>query len=186
MKLSETGDLAVKVNGAWQVFDTAFVYEAEARIDEVATVTKHKAPELMSYYNRAWLRLGEVLQCLERLQTEAAKRVELVRASVLLDKAEGVLREKGLRASAELREAVVSMDEEYKKEKDQLESIKAAIALFEIKQKGFEMAYLGVRKILGESAYNAKSTPIFNRGSDSTPVGNVRQQYGKASNFLEE
>lgn len=181
MRITPDGKLAVKDGDNWSVFDTSFVYEVEGRIEEVRFVTPHKAPELLAYFNRAWLRLGEIISRLEEMLAKAKTKQELAKASVLLDRCDHILKEKGLKPSVDLREAVVSQDADYQKATAEMEGLKAAVALFEIKHKGIEMAYLSVRKIVGESTYNMKNSSNHNRGSDSTPVGGVRGEYGRTS-----
>lgn len=181
MRLTPDGQLIVKTEGAWCRLDISFVYQAEDRIDEVQFVTPHKAPELLAFFNRVWLRLGEILSRLEGMLNTAKTKQDLVKAEILLDKCDAIFKEKGLKPSVDLRASVVSMSEDYQKVSNEVDSLKAAIALLEGKHKGIEMAYLSVRKIVGESAYNMRNSSGHSRDSESKPVGSVRREYGAPS-----
>src|SRR5690606_22674025 len=129
----------------------------EARIMEVATVTQLKAPELLASFNVAYLRAAELVGLLEAQSILFERHASQVRAVVILDRAPVRLKEKGLateknpNGSADLRQAVLDSDDEYRQAMDAVGQINALLSLFKEKKKAIEMAYTSVKKILGET-----------------------------------
>jgi hypothetical protein len=140
-------------------FDLNYVVAVESRIEEISIVTPHKAPELLAAFNRAWLELGQAVGKLEEAENDATQYASLVKGEILLDKAEDILKSKGLKGSADLRQAVIDTDPTYREAIDKLNAIRAAREFLKIKQKAIEMAYLSVRKIVGENTYNMRNKP---------------------------
>lgn len=171
MKLTPDKKLAVRSAKGWRVFDLGDVYAAEDRIAEVALVTPHKAPELLAFFNKVWLKVDEIVRLLEMEVVDAKQAVAMKRSEVILDRAEAIFKEKQLKASADLRQAVVDADVEYRAVLDVQNSLEAAAAFLKGKQKGVEMAYGSVRKILGESTYNMRNDSNNAITNNRTPVG---------------
>ena len=189
MILTKDKHLAVRVGvdgvSKMRVFDLSDVYEAQDRIEEVAFVTPHKAPELLAYFNKVWLKVDEISNLLEMEMAEAKKNVAVKRSEIILDRCEAIFKEKGLKASADLRQAVVDADPDYITLVDIQNSLEAAIAFLSGKQKGIEMAYGSVRKILGESTYNMRNGS-GNVGNVENPNDqSIRNNFGKTHNYVD-
>ncbi len=130
------------------------IFIAENRAQEVATVNQHKAPELLALFNRAYLDLSNMLSQLRFQQTRAEDCVAKRKAVLLVDIIPGQLKEKGLASSADVRQALIDLDEEYQRAKERLDFIEATIEYIKGKIKFMENAYTSVKKIMGENAYN--------------------------------
>lgn len=152
----------------------------EGRIPEIATVTPHKAPELLATFNRSYLDLDKYIKQVE-LEVNVAKQYQsVVKASILLDRAEDVFKAKGLKASADLRQALVDLDPDYQNATERLNALEAAREYLKGKQKGIEMAYGSVRKIIGESVYNHRNTNLNGTMDYEQSVGeDIRSNFGK-------
>ena len=146
---------------------------AEARIEEVATVTGHKAPELMSMFNRVYLKIDEIVRMIELEVIHAKQNQAMVRSQILLDKVEDVFKAKGIKPSADLRQAVLDADPDYQAASMRTSALEAAREFFKGKQKGIEMAYSSVRKILGESpqSYAHRNTNLNGTVDYSRSIG---------------
>jgi hypothetical protein len=131
------------------------IYETESRIQEVATVNAHKAPELLAAFNIAYLDIRDYIVRLHLCLADAESSANTRKSIVILDIVPQVLRDKGIASarspggSEDQREAVLAQDAEYLKRKDRIDIIKAIIELLEGKKIGIEWAYTSVKKILG-------------------------------------
>jgi hypothetical protein len=150
-----------------------FVYWAENRISEVATVNPHKAPELLAVFNKAWSELGKLRTKLKMELGTAQQQVNLRRGQVLLDEADGVLKGKGLATSKDLREAVVEVDSKFQELSARLHTLQVYEEWLEVKSKSLEMAYTSVKKILGERPGLGGGSTAYphHNGNQSTPAG---------------
>lgn len=154
------------------------IYRAEERIQEIAFVTQHKAPELLAMFNMVFLELTRHITRVKYEKVEAEKAAERVRAVILLDKVPGILEAKGLTSarspagSEDLRNAILSVDPEYSAAVDKCDQVNAVLGLLEGKLKGIEWAYSSVKKILGENAYNHSNPTLKDSGSGGC-FGNV-------------
>lgn len=182
MKIKDGVLLARRVspNSGGLALDLNEILAVEARIGEIAHVNPHKAPELLAAFNKAWLDAGDHLNKLEEEINNGEQYIGQVRGEILLDRADGILRERGLKGSADLRQAIVDTDPEYIEASSRLRALQAARASLKNKQKAFEMAYHSVRRIVGENAYNRRNKPGTDIGQD-TPVGGTdhRSGFGK-------
>lgn len=131
------------------------IYETESRIQEVATVNAHRAPELLATFNMAYLDVKNYIVRLHLCLADAEKAANLRKSIVILDIVPGVLKAKGISnarspgGSEDQREAVLAQDQEYIKCTDRVHMIEAIIELLEGKKEGFEWAFTSVKKILG-------------------------------------
>jgi hypothetical protein len=131
------------------------IYDTESRIQEVATVNAHKAPELLATFNMCYLDIKNYVTRLHLCLADAEKAKNLRRSIVVLDIVPQVLRDKGVAnarspgGSEDQREAVLAQDVEYIKCVDRINMIEAIIELLKGKEEGIEWAYTSVKKILG-------------------------------------
>jgi hypothetical protein len=162
--------------GSPQVIDLTDVYAIEQRIQEVAFVTKAKAPELMSRFNEAYLFVHKHISLLKYELVRSEVAANKLKSVILLDKVPMILEQKGLvsgksrAGSADLRDAILSQDEQYQEALDQTEKLKCIIELLKGKLEGFEMAYTSVKKILGEDAFSMLNRTMGS-GTGDAPVG---------------
>ena len=153
---------------------------AEDRIPEIAAMTPQKAPELLALFNRIYLDLDKLVKQVE-LEVHTAKQHQAtVKATVILEKAEDYFKERGIKGSPDWRQAVVDLDEDYQKATERLNALEAAREFLKGKQKGIEMAFGSVRKIIGESMYNHRNTNLNGTVDYEQQVGeDVRSNFGK-------
>jgi len=134
------------------------IIRAEQRIDEIAIVNAIRAPELLKTFNKAYLQLRQYISALEFEYETAVKYQGEVRATIILDDAPRVLRERNLvseknpSGSVDQREAVVALDERFKKISEVVNSLKCFISLLEGKKDAIEKAYTSVKRILPDNS----------------------------------
>ena len=150
---------------------------AEQRGEEVSAVTPHKAPELLATFNRAYLDASEIFSRLKLEQARGEDAVAKAKALVLIDKLPGLLKEKGLSSSADIREALVESDTDYQKAKERLDMINAMVEYIKGKMRFLENAYTAVKKIMDTENWSMliaaeRGRTVVEPGeADSTPVG---------------
>jgi len=153
----ENSELTYEVaNGNTLVVNLLDLNLALSRIGEIQGVTKLKAPELLSTFNKAWRDAAESIAVARVARIQAQRAADRVRAILLLDKIPTILKEKGLTSprspggSEDLRQAALDIDEEYQKALEIGDKIDCVVELLRGKQKSVEMAYSSVKKILGD------------------------------------
>lgn len=163
-------------------FEMEQIYLLEARQQELATMNKVNAPELMQAFINGY---GAATRALIQLQwelTQAQKHLDERKAVVFLDIAPGVLAAKGLvrpsnpAGSQDQREAVLALDTDYKSLKDRYSMIEAAVEFLKSKAKGFEQSFQTAKKVYDSlSSTNALAVGVTRpAGSMSDPgVGGV-------------
>jgi hypothetical protein len=138
------------------ILDMRAIAEAEGRIREIAGVNAHKAPELLSMFNRVYLDINDYIRQAKLDQQQATKKMEQRRSVVILDLVPDILTKKGLvrpgspGGSEDLRNAVLAQDQEFQQAKDEAELAEACYELLKGKQRAIEMAYSSVKKIIGD------------------------------------
>lgn len=143
-------------DGTSVALDMGEIYQAEARVKEVAIVNAHKAPELLAVFNMAFLTLNDHLRKLEMCLNEADKKARQIRSVIILDKVPEILKAKGLASarspggSEDQRQAVLDADADYTAARDRVELIRCMIELLKGKRQAFEMAYTSIKKLLSE------------------------------------
>ena len=75
------------------------IRQADARLQEVAFTNAHRAPELLTLFNRAWLDTSRYLNLLEYEMDVAERRLAEIRAIFIIDKLPALLAEKGFASS---------------------------------------------------------------------------------------
>lgn len=139
------------------VLDMTSIYGAAARVHEVSIVNNGKAPELLALFNVAYLNVARCIAVVEYEREVAEKRLGEIRAVLLLDKMPELLRKKGLTTdrnplgSVDMREAVINQDPEYQDMAMLAINLKCHLTLLKEFKSGFEMAYNGVKKVMGDS-----------------------------------
>lgn len=161
------------------VIDLGHWARLEARIQEVATVTPVKAPELLATFNRAALDLDSLGTQLELEYQIAVREADKVRAEVLLDRVPKILAEKGLATaknpmgSEDLRNAVLAQDRDYDAAIERAEQLKALTKLVRGKYDAFERAFRSVRTLVGEQnfSFSLPARDLSHRPGDVKEVG---------------
>lgn len=151
------------------------IARAEARQEELAYVTKDKAPELLRAINHGWLEVSKLALLVNRELNKAKKELAGRKAIILVDLLPQILVQKGIeQANAEVRQAVLDLDEEYGRREDRVEQIRVVLELLKIKAKGFENTFTAIKKVLGQSQLLSGADPTNlghgPRSDDHLPV----------------
>lgn len=154
MDTNLTVQIVPRANENQLVFNMKKVLVAEARADEIAIVTPHKAPELLATFNRGYLDASNIFAGVKFEQARAEEEVAKIRANILIDKVPALLKEKGLPSSADMRQALVDADPDYQAAKDRLAYLDAAVEYVKGKMKFLENAYTSVKKIMDTGNWN--------------------------------
>lgn len=169
--MSEVASASVLAHNSLIVTDTAIVYrqpsdghpmeinleeiaKAEARIQEIQTVTPTKAGELLAAFTVAWRDLDKLIVLLTYQHVVATTKLKEVRARILVDDVPGVLKEKGLPSSKDVRDAIVDRNQEVQEAAETVHQIHCILELIKGKKEAMGMAFSSVKRIVGEGAYN--------------------------------
>ena len=169
--MSEVASAGVLTHNSLVVTDNAIVFrqasdgrpmeinleeiaKAEARIQEIQTVTPTKAGELLAAFTVAWRDLDKLVVLLTYQHVVATNRLKEVRARILVDAVPGILKEKGLPSSKDVRDAIVDRDPEAQEAAETVHQIHCILELIKGKREAIGMAFSSVKRIVGEGAYN--------------------------------
>src|ERR1035437_102311 len=135
----------------------ARISQAEHRVDEIVTCNEHKGPELMAFFNKAYIDATDYSNKLAAEIIRAQKLADKRKSVVILDEVPRILKEKGLVPEGSSRisgtvsqqEAILTQDPQYQEAVDLVDCLEHYKDLMDRKMDTIEKAYLGVRKILG-------------------------------------
>lgn len=128
--------------------DLRQIRHAEARLPEVAIITKEKAPELIAEFNQACLDSGRAMARIHKELNEAKRLADRRAANVRLSLTNDYLEERGLNNSKDVRDACVAADEEYNEILEKIEFLNAMYMLWQTKAKAFDRAYQAIKKLI--------------------------------------
>jgi hypothetical protein len=140
------------------VLDLSEIYVALGRKDEVATVNSHKAPELLSLFNVAYLNSSRVLNALQYELVLCEHLIREIKAIILMDRMKDILEKAGLAnsrnplGSEDVRQSVYERDPEYKRATTLAENLGCYITQVSDWRKFFQNAFDSVKKIMGSEA----------------------------------
>ncbi len=165
------------------VLDLSEIYTAYGRKDEVAIVNSHKAPELLSLFNVAYLNASRVLNALQYELTMVEHGIREIKAIILMDRMKGILESQGLAnarnplGSEDIRQAVYERDPEYKRATLLAENLTCYITQITDFRRFFQNAFDSVKKIMGSEALGSYGRQNPNlvaslSGTDNRPTTN--------------
>jgi hypothetical protein len=135
------------------IIDFASVEAARGRLEEVASVNSHKAPELLAFYNKSWGKLWKLSSLLVYQRNLADKALADAKAEALLAVTDAVAEARGFRrATQEIRKAIADRSPEVHAATERLEEIRFVLNHVQGLAKEFENAYTSVKKIVGSSS----------------------------------
>lgn len=125
------------------------VVKAEARLGEIAITNSHKAPELLSTFNQAWLELNRIVTMLtyERNKAELAKK-RCKSEAILCCNDAAILAKGHKKASADLRDAMSELDPDVTKASETLNELEALLCFLKGKQEAFRKGFQAVKELL--------------------------------------
>lgn len=140
---------------------------AEARLAETAKVTDHTAPELLSFFNKTWLRLNEAVTALMHHRNQAENAYQDAQADVLVTLDDDHMEAKGFKkSSADVRKAMIGRDPGVKQARDRLDNLKTVLLFVQGKAKAFERAYRDTEA----RRRDGRLPPLPLRGGNPPPV----------------
>ena len=139
-----------------QTYDMSQPNQAESRVQEIAYVTRQKAPELISVFARACFVLSRHLTAIHLAHQMAVKAAANRRAVLLIDVIPSILAEKKLASNESNRESLITLDPEYDKLSTVEIEFEAALLYMKRKIEDMESALNATKKVVGEtdSVYN--------------------------------
>jgi len=151
------------------------IHRAEARMEEVQSVTPLKAPELLTALNRAWLDVSRAGLAVRQHRLKAEGALKARKAVVLLEILPKMLVEKQLgKANEELREAILTQDAEYARLEARLQQLEAIEELLKLKARAFDNAFTAVKRIVNSPAL----------GMGAGDVGHVPKDGGRLEDLV--
>jgi hypothetical protein len=154
-----TGDGRSKMS-----IDLVGIAIAEQRLQDVATVNQHTAPELLKVYNEAWLDLNKTVACLTREKNKAEAACTRASAEAKMKCTDAAIQAKGhSKASADLRKAFVDLDSDVVECKERVDEISFVLDIVKGKMQAFFNAYNSVKRLteqrLPPPSYSSSSSP---------------------------
>lgn len=153
------------------------ILRAEQRQDEVATVNSTRAPELLAEFTKQWLNLSRLVAQVTAERNRAEKELNKRKSIILVDLMPERLAQKGLSSSADNREAIITLDDEYIKLGDTFDQISAILELLKGKLRSFDMAFTSVKRIITSDTYMQ-----FNKNNSLS--GDTYSQNNPKNNFV--
>ena len=135
------------------IIDLEQILIAEKRQDEVAYVNSEKAPELLATFNKQWLELSRLVAELTSARNVAERELGKRRSVILLDLMNERLAVKGVSSSADNREAVILLDEQYIKLSEIVDQIAAVLELMQGKRKAMDNSFTATKRIITQDTY---------------------------------
>lgn len=133
--------------------DMKTIHKAEARIHELAFITKAKAGEFVAFMTQAHREARDHRAEVKREWGRWKQRLKTLRGLVVLDRAPTILKQKELASSRspagseDLRDSVVNTDAEYIRAVDKTLQVEAAFDLLDTKVETLRMAYFSAHAL---------------------------------------
>jgi len=131
--------------------DMSRIYQAERRLHDLAIVTPGNAPEFMGEMNAsAHITMNHVSEITRELifaRQALDRRKAVVILEVLPEKLIS-LKDRGIKANEDIREAILATDNEYMGLRDRVECLEAASIHLDNKVKSFVRAFNAARSIM--------------------------------------
>lgn len=168
------------------IIDLEEILKAELRQEEVATVNHEKAPELLATFTKQWLDLSRLVSLLTAERNKSEKELNKRRSVILVDLMTERLTSKGLSSSADNREAIILLDEEYIKLSDVFDQISAILELMKGKMKAMDMAYSSTKRLVTQDTYmqynrnNSLSGDTYSKPNQNNQPTNYTKSTTKA------
>lgn len=125
------------------------IVEKEQRLDDVARINSHTAPELLSTFNRCWLDLDKLCVFLTDAKNKAKNSIDNIEGQLGLECTEEVLIALGHhKASADLRKSWVACQDKLINAKERLTQISTVLDYCRGKQQAFKNGYESVKKLI--------------------------------------
>jgi hypothetical protein len=159
-----------------QINVTAIV-EKEQRLDDVARVNSHTAPELLTTFNRCWLDLDKLCVALADAKNKAKQAIDQIECQLILECTDEALKLAGhTKASADLRKAWVGANSKLNQAKSRLIEISTVLDYMRGKQQAFKNGYESVKKLINpqlptDSNPGKMPEPFVNRGNEIVNFG---------------
>ena len=195
-------------NGSSLAVNLRTLIEAEHRCDEVESVTPSKAPELLSFLNRACRETHQLALMVLKEKQRGERDAKRIRGRLILDEIPTLLKEKGLASARspagneDLREAVLDTNEEYLAAQETVQYLDSVYELINGKLQSFSRAFYAVKGVIGnnhhtgynrfsagaddtqESGMEAPSSswrdvPESRRATPAGPPGSIRSRFGR-------
>jgi hypothetical protein len=169
------------LKGSPLIINLAEIAKAEARLVDVQSVTKHKAPELLVVFNNSIAELRKVYIKLRHETDRAEMAYKQAEATALLDVTDEKIRARGhSKASADLRKAMASLDESVTAAADRFFEIRALRDFILSKIESFDNAYTSVKKIFSDVPNGSPGTvPLHNHTGGNYPPGIIEDTFGQ-------
>lgn len=127
--------------------DMTEVYRIERRIEEIRNANPETMPDLITEFTIGFIQVGKMVSCAQLELADAKMSLSEAKAIATLDRAEKVLAEKGVKSTADSREAVLALDPDVQSAQHRVAAIDACLNLLYNKLSAFEWSYQSVKKI---------------------------------------
>lgn len=123
------------------------IHRIENRILEIRESNPATMPDLIADFNYGYILLGKAISKVQLELSEAEIAYNEIKSITLLDKVEGILEEKGIKSTADMREAALLSNSEVIEAKRRIGLLESYMSLLTNKAKSLEMAYHGAKEV---------------------------------------
>ncbi len=127
--------------------DMAKVVQGQSRIEEIARVNPANGQGLMAFFLSCWQNLHDANTTVTEHRERATDVLKRAKAEALLGADEKV-KLRGGKPSADLRDAIVALDEDVKAAQEKLYEIEAVLSWVRGRSQQFEAAWRSVRTLI--------------------------------------
>lgn len=120
------------------------------RLGQVASVNSSTAPALMAALNKAWLDLGDLVTVVRHRLVQAQDWLRQERSRILIDEVPGLIKEKQLANSKDVRDALIEQHAGYQRHRETVHELEAVLQWLVDRRDAVKNAWNAVRAILGD------------------------------------
>lgn len=136
------------------IFDMTEIYRILARTSEIERVTPATYGQLVTEFNMGMIQLNRLVALVEIELQEAKNALDIVEATILLERVDGYLNQKGIKSSADTRKAAIILDQEYQAALHKRDALRAISEYVKGLKESLERAYFSAKQVAEFTSYD--------------------------------
>jgi hypothetical protein len=152
----------------------------EIRVAEVAIVNSSTAPELLAFFNQSWSEVNDLLSVVRYQKRMAETRLKNIKNQKLLDEVPGIIKERKLSSSKDIRDAILESYPECQELQEKIHQFECVVSILETKSEKFVNAFTSVKKLYGSgNSLPIRFVPSGDSGDKTVEeTANIRNRSG--------
>lgn len=143
------------------VFDMTDIYRIVGRITEIERVTPATFGELVTDFNKGMIQLNRLIGIVEIELKEAENTLDMAESVALLERVEDYLKIRGIKSSADTREAAMILDPDVQEARRRKSALLAISEYVKGLKEAIERAYFSAKQVAEFTAHD----PYLNKYS---------------------